>query len=169
MNKVTNSRISTLNILKYLTSNCTSDVTIYCKDGSVHGHKLVLASMSKMLLKEFQENIWDENISLLMPDFTVLQISKYLGDMLTSPNLKVHSELNFLLDHQDILLSTVKKEIYCDNEDVQKYLKKEYDDITTESYDMEFDFPEEKSHSEEGKVNTIKVLKDTKKKVKIKK
>ena len=34
MNKVTNSRISTLNILKYLTSNCTSDVTIYCKDGS---------------------------------------------------------------------------------------------------------------------------------------
>ena len=59
----------------------TSDVRIQCSDGALSAHKLVLASISKMLYEEFKENDCDETISLMMPEYTVSDVSMYLKNI----------------------------------------------------------------------------------------
>ena len=61
--------------------DATSDVRIQCSDGSLSAHKLVLASVSKMLYEEFKENDWDETVSVIMPEYSVSDISKYLQNV----------------------------------------------------------------------------------------
>ena len=71
-------------ILTYLSSSLsdgsdtTADVLIHCSNGIVPTHRLVLASISSMLLSIFKQDTWDETITLMLKDFTVDQISEYL-------------------------------------------------------------------------------------------
>ena len=89
-------------IFKYLSdslysnggSDKTSDVSILCRDGVVTSHKLVLASISRMLYQDFKDNIWDETVFITMPDFSVAEVSKYLKDYYSSNDLSQHSDLN---------------------------------------------------------------------------
>ena len=124
-------------ILQYLTScrHTSTDVTIHCSDGTVLGHKLVLASISKMLYQEIQFNIWDENISIIMPDTTVLQISKYLTDILRCSDLTHHPELNLMVGH-NVNKATIQKDIIEDvkvEEGLEDMFKVELDEISKEN------------------------------------
>ena len=59
--------------------NKSSDVTIYCEDGILFSHRLVLASLSDYLgILLGDSNISDKNISLMLPDFSVELVIKYL-------------------------------------------------------------------------------------------
>jgi len=96
------------NIIKYL-ENCIpgssknhSDVIITCSDGQLSAHKLVLASISQMLYSEFKQNNWDKNISLVFPEFSVRELSKYLFCVYNGKSLKQFSTLNKLFGCSDI-------------------------------------------------------------------
>ena len=94
--------------MKYLKSaliegcDTTSDVIILCSDGVIPTHKLVLASISKMLYYAFKEDTWDERISILMPDFTVDQMSKYLENLYCGRDVAQFSLINSCLNYQEI-------------------------------------------------------------------
>jgi len=79
------SKIPSENILQYLSScsESSTDVTIYCSDGTVAAHKLVLASLSKMLFKVFKCQDHEEDTSVMLPDFTVAHVSSYFVGILT--------------------------------------------------------------------------------------
>ena len=77
----------------------TSDVRIQCSDGSLAAHKLVLASVSKMLYEEFKENDWDETVSVIMPEYTVSDVSKYLQNIYK--NRPGNPDLNKTLGHHN--------------------------------------------------------------------
>jgi len=70
-------------IFEYLQStgsDSTADVLIYCRNGVLSTHRLVLASISKMLLCLFKEDTWDEPIALMLVDFAVEEVANYLKD-----------------------------------------------------------------------------------------
>lgn len=77
----------------------TSDVRIQCSDGSLAAHKLVLASVSKMLYEEFKENDWDETVSVIMPEYSVSDVSKYLQNVYR--NKPGNPDLNKTLGHHN--------------------------------------------------------------------
>ena len=62
-------------------SDKTADVLIHCSNGVIATHRLVLASISKMLLSIFKQDNWDESISVLLPDFTIEKVSTYFEDL----------------------------------------------------------------------------------------
>ena len=70
-----------------LVNNKTSDVTIYCCDGILLSHQIVLASISQFLGTIFQNNIFDKNISLILPDFSVRDILNFLENIYSSKNV----------------------------------------------------------------------------------
>ena len=75
----------------------TTDVSIFCKNGSVPAHKLVLASISPMLYAEFKENCFDETVSIIMNDFTVQEVKNYLKDVYNNQNLTKYTSINVSL------------------------------------------------------------------------
>ena len=126
------SKIPSENILQYLSScsESSTDVTIYCSDGTVAAHKLVLASLSKMLFKVFKCQDHEEDTSVILPDFTVAQISSYFkeiflgADVLQDPQyLSINTALALastpdVKQPQNEIL--VKNEVNdsCDNEEM---------------------------------------------------
>ena len=87
-------------ILQYLNGSLidgddkTTDVMIHCKDGLVLTHKLVLASISKMLYSIFKLDSWDESISLIMPDFNIEEIKGYLEDLYKCTDINGYLSIN---------------------------------------------------------------------------
>ena len=75
-------RLHSQGILDYLSApnsyNRTSDVTIYCEDGIMFSHRLVLASLSDFLGIILVDSSLDKNISLILPDFSVELVLKYV-------------------------------------------------------------------------------------------
>ena len=71
----------------------TSDLTIYCENGAVPAHRLVLASLSKELGAILGENVTDKNISLILPDFCVEDVSKFMRKVYTGKELGEREEL----------------------------------------------------------------------------
>ena len=61
-------------------SDSTADVLIYCRNGVLSTHRLVLASISKMLLSVFKEDTWDEPIALMLADFAIEEVVEYFND-----------------------------------------------------------------------------------------
>ena len=171
------SKIPSENILQYLSScsESSTDVTIYCSDGTVAAHKLVLASLSKMLCLEFQENIWDDIISITMPDFTVMEVSRYLADILQSCDLKDHPQLNFVIGYgnqKDIPVYTddgVKVEHESDSDKDDLDLFNECDQELSEDLD-DIDYVVDEAVKKPKASATVKVgVKDTTKQTGIKK
>merc|ERR1712126_15955 len=73
---------------------------ITCSDGQIFAHKLVLASISPMLYSEFKQNIWDEMLSIILPNYSLQN-----EDIFSFPN-DVNTEtvdnskmMNFKLDN----------------------------------------------------------------------
>ena len=92
-------------ILQYLatcsnTWSSLTDVVIICKDGLLPAHKLVLAALSPLLCSMLEEaDTWDETVSVLMPDFSIQQVSPYLADIFTCEDLGQHPEINSVFGH----------------------------------------------------------------------
>ena len=92
-------------ILQYLatcsnTWSSLTDVVIICKDGLLPAHKLVLAALSPLLCSMLGEaDTWDETVSVLMPDFSIQQVSPYLADIFTCEDLGQHPEINSVFGH----------------------------------------------------------------------
>ena len=63
------------------TCQWTSDVTIYCEDGSYFAHKLVLSSLSNLLKSLFLETSCDINVSLILPDFSEEEVSSFIKNV----------------------------------------------------------------------------------------
>ena len=115
MDKLRNNHIK--NIIDYLTKCAPgnfdnfSDVLIYCSDGQISCHKLVLASISPMLNKEFKTNIWDENVSIIVPDFTVQEVRAFLESLYKCQNLNKFADLAKLFGCDK---ATVDDDLYFD-------------------------------------------------------
>ena len=89
-------------ILQHLSScrgPATADVRLQCGDGAVGGHRLVLAALSPMLRAVFGEDSWDEDIVIMLPDISVIQINKYFSDTYHSKDLEDNLEINKMLGH----------------------------------------------------------------------
>ena len=101
------SRISrrTDSFLQYLatcsnTWNSLTNVAIICYDGLLPAHKLVLAALSPLLCSMLAEaDTWDETVSVVMPDFSIQQVSQYLADIFTCEDLGQHPEINSVFGH----------------------------------------------------------------------
>ena len=77
-----------------------SDVVLVCSDGLLPAHKLVLAALSPLLRSALAEaDTWDETVSVVMPDFSIQQVSRYLADIFTCEDLGQHPEINAVFGH----------------------------------------------------------------------
>ena len=86
-----------------------SDVVLVCRDGLLPAHKLVLAALSPLLRSALAEaDTWDQEnkLSVLMPDFSMLQMSQYFADLWKCSDMKQHSDINFVFGH--LSLSSLK-------------------------------------------------------------
>ena len=92
----------------------TADVSIYCKDGTLLGHKLVLASISPMLygaLKDHGGDDSEETTSILIPDVSVEQMKAYLHQVYECQSLSMFPGINDMIRlNSKLLESKVFKE-----------------------------------------------------------
>jgi len=61
-------------------SETCADVLIQCQDGFIPTHRLVLASSSEMLSSIFRSDTWDEQITIILPDFNSKEVSNCLKE-----------------------------------------------------------------------------------------
>ena len=103
--------ISKTNILQYLSCSSpsaaplphcsrTADVVIHCSDGRLAGHRLVLASISGMLHEELLCNSADDLTSVMMPDFTLDQVSSYLHHVYACQDVEKFQDINASFGYQ---------------------------------------------------------------------
>ena len=61
----------------------------------------MLAALSPLLCSVLGESdTWeDETVSVVMPDFSIQQVSRYLADIFTCEDLGQHPEINAVLGH----------------------------------------------------------------------
>ena len=117
---------------------------IHCSDGAVPGHKLVLAAISRMLYRALKDNTEEEQISILMPDFNVEQISSYFQDIYRGGNVTEHHKtittaLGYF-SHVKLTPSEefkVKDELKDKSEDLYRPDELEEDDNVDESSETE--------------------------------
>merc|ERR1712098_157785 len=72
-----------------------SDVSFICNDGVIPSHQVILAPFSNFFRSEFQLNIHDKVISILLPDHCCSEIREYLLDLFNFNNIR-HAKLNNL-------------------------------------------------------------------------
>ena len=98
--------ISKANILQHLSCSSlgsgdpSADVVIHCSDGRLAGHRLVLASISGMLHEELLCNSADDLTSVMMPDFTLDQVSSYLHHVYACQDVEKFQEINASFGYQ---------------------------------------------------------------------
>ena len=154
------------NILQYLSScsESSTDVTIYCSDGTVAAHKLVLASLSKMLFKVFKCQDHEEDTSILLPDFTVAHITAYFSGLFLGQDVfqdSQYSRLNTALavvsDLKPSSIGIVVKDEMVDTivkeEAMPNRIKMENMEHgnSVDYYDDGFDYEEPNEDFEDGK------------------
>ena len=60
----------------------------------------MLAALSPLLCSMLAEaDTWDETVSVVMPDFSIQQVSQYLADIFTCEDLGQHPEINSVFGH----------------------------------------------------------------------
>ena len=86
------------NILEYLkcSRDRSGDVLICCSNGNLSAHKLVLASISQILFLEFslQQRNTEDSETLILPDFTIETVSRYLDAVYGCEDLTRFNDLN---------------------------------------------------------------------------
>jgi len=78
-------------------ADSTADVFIHCNNGVIPTHRLVLASMSKMLLSVLRHDTWDEQIVIMLPDFSTSELIICLESIFTSSKHKTNSDVKTVL------------------------------------------------------------------------
>ena len=91
------------NVFEYLSDSIctnndpTSDVVIYCSDGTVSAHKLVLASLSTMMYNVFTDSTWDETISVILPDVSSENMRNYLLKLYKGEDMRSFQDINQII------------------------------------------------------------------------
>ena len=109
------------------------DVTLQCGDGRVPCHQLVMASLSPMLSSILSSDIWDETITIMLPDVSQGDVRRLLTNLYSDLGLGVSPDLISLLGMKDAATVSPKhttsttnekeKVEYCDqNTDASSYL-----------------------------------------------
>ena len=92
------------NILRYLEASrgqsCSGDVIIYCSNGTVTAHRLVLAAVSQMLFLELSRDQTEDAATIIFPDVTTEQLSLYLQAVYGCQDLAGFSDLNKMTGFQ---------------------------------------------------------------------
>ena len=96
------SLVPTESILRSLSGCWTSgessqDVVIHCRDGHLAAHRLVLASVSNILYQEFRDNSHQGEVTIILPDFSRVQVRDFLADVYACVDLSKHGPLNSVL------------------------------------------------------------------------
>ena len=72
----------------------SSDVEICCRDGRVSAHRLILASISKMLYQTFKlSDAEEDKIVIILPDFSRCHVLELLNAVYNSRKLSSDSDL----------------------------------------------------------------------------
>ena len=117
------------NIIGYLSSSLfhgndtTADVLIHCSNGIIPTHRLVLASISKMLLTIFKQDTWDEPILIKIPDVTIEEMLECLGDLYDGKKNKADGQIKLLLGIDQDNQFSIDRNIDYKEED-SKYQRK---------------------------------------------
>ena len=103
------SKVPMIEIMKFLNAENThiesSSVIVRCSNGVLAVNKLVLASISPMLCSAMK-GISSESIdSILIPDFTTDQISKYLNLVCQGKDLSTYSEISNVIGYDPKFVS----------------------------------------------------------------
>ena len=94
------------NILQYLScsslacSDPTADVMIHCSDGVLAGHRLVLASISGMLHAALLGNPAEDLTVVMMPDFSLDQVTSYLQRVYRCEDVQGFQDINATLGYR---------------------------------------------------------------------
>ena len=106
------------NIIDYLGSCFPSDsdnffdIMITCSDGHISAHKLVLASISPMLYSEFKQNVSDKTLSIVLPDYSLLEVTQYLKAIYSCQDISKFTIFNQMIG------SIETEEIEIDKKDI---------------------------------------------------
>jgi len=102
----------------------TTDVLIHFNNGVIPTHRLLLASLSKMMLSIFKQDTWDEPIAIILPDFLTEDLIGCLQSVFSSslnPQEYYDSQIHAALGINNFTWSpnnkNVKKESEKDNID----------------------------------------------------
>jgi len=153
-----------------------SDVIITCSDGHISAHKLVLASISQLLYTEFKQNIWDETISIVTPDYSISEVTEYLQSVYSGKNLSHFSILNSLFgcfytekDELEVQIKEEKEDFDIGIGDCDTFENVNLDD---DNHDVDEDIKTEekvvislKAKKEKKAIKKTKTVKDKLKKV----
>ena len=100
-------------ILRFLTEalqdgrDTTADVLIYCSNGVIPTHRLVLASISDMLLTVFKQDTWDEQIVIMLPDFSTSDLTQCIKSLLMSSKSEKLSDVFNVLGFSTMPINSV--------------------------------------------------------------
>ena len=107
--------------LDRLRSHNIGDVKIICRDGTVLAHKIILASVSQMLQKEFSGNFRDEILSISAPDVDRESVSRCLDSLYN--RREVSSDETFINlicgKKEDRRQAKIEEVVYDEDEDVR--------------------------------------------------
>ena len=128
----------------------TTDVTIFCSDGALPCHRLVLASLSKMLYSILIEHSSDEKVNIILPEFNTAEVQTFFESLFTERKVNTNNSLNDLFGLENLgkyeeylLLKTepIEKskvgDTYCKDEDHQT--PDDNDNFDAAVYDQDFD------------------------------
>ena len=79
-------------------NNKTSDVTIFCSDGTVQTHKLILVSISELLCSALKEIHPEEGDTIVIPDVSADLMTSYLQAVCLGQQTSSYSEVEKLLN-----------------------------------------------------------------------
>ena len=128
----------------------TTDVLIHLNNGVIPTHRLLLASLSKMMLSIFKQDTWDEPIAIILPDFLTEDLIGCLQSVFSSslnPQENYDSQIHAALGINNFTWSpnnkNVKKESEKDNIDCSSVNSSLADlcKVKTEFSDSEDDWP----------------------------
>ena len=135
------SKICQEKVLEHLSSSFSSyvsqdmpasDVIIVCNDGRIPGHKLVMASISSMLYDAMKNVEEEEMILIIVPDFSVKNLTQYLSYVYSLDEGRQCSQLKKTLGVGDADISMKSDKEH----DLKQELDEEYD---SPSYDTGFE------------------------------
>ena len=113
-------------------SDKSTDVNIFCLDGFVSTHRLLLASMNDMLSSIFKHDTWDEPITIILPDFKTKEVSSCLKEVCQYGSFagKLTSIAEVLILKRTKHDMTLKNESHLENNEIEIKVEEIYDNLS---------------------------------------
>ena len=139
-----------INIFQYINqirpseTESSSDVIIYCSDGTLMAHQLILASISPVLCAEFRRNKFDDIISISLPEVSMSSMKSYLNSVYSCQDISEYEEFNNMLGFQFASMDTKPPPETLDLPDISDLinsnLKGEDDELDEDNFVSSFDY-----------------------------